>query len=81
MALITREIVTEKLGAYLRHDLSLAESVSWAESALMKVNSTPPISPRFGRWLLGLVSPTCVHLDWPGKIVSNFSPYLDTPLE
>ena len=31
MALITREIVTEKLGAYLRHDLSLAELVSWAE--------------------------------------------------
>jgi len=35
MGLITREAVTEKLAAYLRHDLSLAELVSWAELALM----------------------------------------------
>ena len=35
MGLITRETVTEKLAAYLRHDLSLAELVSWAELALM----------------------------------------------
>lgn len=36
MQLITRETVTDKLAAYLRHDLSLAELVSWAESALME---------------------------------------------
>ncbi len=36
MALITRETVVEKLAAYLRHELSLAELVSWAESALME---------------------------------------------
>ncbi len=41
MRLITRETVTEKLGAYLRHDLSLAELVSWAESALMEGEFDP----------------------------------------
>ena len=41
MNLITRETVTEKLAAYLRHDLSLAELVSWAESALMEGEFDP----------------------------------------
>ncbi len=35
MALVTRETVAEKLAAYLHHDLSLADLVSWAETALM----------------------------------------------
>ena len=35
MPLVTRESVAEKFGAYLRHDLSLAALVDWAESALM----------------------------------------------
>jgi HD-like signal output (HDOD) protein len=41
MAYITRETVAEKLAAYLRHDLSLAELVSWAESALMESEFDP----------------------------------------
>ena len=41
MRLITRETVAEKLAAYLRHDLSLAELVSWAESALMEKEFDP----------------------------------------
>ena len=32
---ITKQIVAEKLAAYLRHDISLAELVSWAEEAMM----------------------------------------------
>lgn len=35
MEIITRQLVTEKLAAYLRHELSLAELVAWAESAMM----------------------------------------------
>ena len=32
---ITRQMVAEKLAAYLRHDLSLADLVAWAEAAMM----------------------------------------------
>jgi HD-like signal output (HDOD) protein len=41
MPLVTRESVAEKLGAYLRHDLSLAAFVDWAESALMNSDFDP----------------------------------------
>jgi hypothetical protein len=41
MAYITRETVAEKLAAYLRHELSLAGLVSWAESALMAGDFDP----------------------------------------
>ena len=41
MAVLTRESVAEKLGAYLRHDLSLAALVDWAESALMNNDFDP----------------------------------------
>ena len=33
--MITKQIVVEKIAAYLRHDISLAELVSWAEDAMM----------------------------------------------
>ena len=33
---ITRQTVADKLAAYLRHDVSLAELVAWAESAMME---------------------------------------------
>lgn len=36
MGPITRETVVEKIAAYLRHDLSLAALVAWAEDALME---------------------------------------------
>ena len=32
---ITRQVVADKLAAYLQHDLSLAGLVAWAESAIM----------------------------------------------
>lgn len=41
MPLVTRESVAEKLGAYLRHDLSLAALVDWAESTLMNNDFDP----------------------------------------
>jgi hypothetical protein len=33
--MITKQIVAEKIAAYLRHDISPAELVSWAEDAVM----------------------------------------------
>ena len=33
---ITRQLVADKLAAYLQHDLSLADLVDWAESAMME---------------------------------------------
>lgn len=41
MPLVTRESVAKKLGSYLRHDLSLAALVDWAESALMNNDFDP----------------------------------------
>ena len=32
---ITRQLAADKLAAYLQHDLSLADLVDWAESAMM----------------------------------------------
>lgn len=36
MERVTRQAVAEKLGAYLRHELSLADLVAWAETAMME---------------------------------------------
>jgi hypothetical protein len=33
--IVTKQTVAEKLGAYLRHQVSLAELVDWAENAVM----------------------------------------------
>lgn len=41
MKLITRETVTEKLAAYLRHELTLSNLVAWAESALVEGEFDP----------------------------------------
>lgn len=32
---ITKQAVADKMATYLRHDISLAELVSWAEEAMM----------------------------------------------
>jgi hypothetical protein len=32
---ITKQTVADKIAAYLRHDISLADLVSWAEEAMM----------------------------------------------
>jgi hypothetical protein len=33
--IVTKQTVAEKIGAYLRHQVSLAELVDWAENAVM----------------------------------------------
>jgi len=45
MPLVTRELIAEKLGVYLRHDLSLAALVDWAESAVMEKEFDPALAP------------------------------------
>ena len=32
----TKQTVAEKIASYLRHDISLADLVSWAEDAMME---------------------------------------------
>ena len=34
--MVTKQTVADKIAAYLRHDISLAELVSWAEDAVME---------------------------------------------
>lgn len=41
MERITRQTVAEKLGAYLRHELSLTDLVAWAETVLMEGEFDP----------------------------------------
>ena len=36
MSEITRQTVADELAAYLRHDISRADLVAWAESAMME---------------------------------------------
>ena len=36
MSKITRQMVADKLAAYLRHDLSRGDLVAWSESAMME---------------------------------------------
>lgn len=33
---ITKQIVADRLGAYLRHEMTLAQLVDWAENAIME---------------------------------------------
>ena len=39
--IITHQMVADKLAAYLQHDLSLANLVAWAESAMMEGEFEP----------------------------------------
>jgi len=39
---ITKETVAEKLAAYLRHELTLAELVDWAEEAMQEGQFAEP---------------------------------------
>jgi hypothetical protein len=52
---ITKHSIAEKIAAYLRHDISLAELVDWAERVLMEdefddqsIAVAPPIVARLG---------------------------------
>ncbi|MBI4568612.1 MAG: hypothetical protein HY719_09460 [Planctomycetes bacterium] len=40
--LITKQVVAEKIAAYLHHEITLAQLVDWAEQALMRDEFAEP---------------------------------------
>jgi len=70
---ITKQIVASKIAAYLRHEISLAELVDWAEDAMMEGNllSTKrlwrPASCYDSVW------PPCALSVWRGRTASSCS--------
>ena len=72
--MITKQAVAMKIASYLRHDISLADLVSWAEDALMEgdfaedeASTIPDVVAR-----LGVVWPTCALSVWRGRTPSNY---------
>ena len=63
---IAKQTVADKIAAYLRHDVSLAELVSWAEEAMMEGEFTeqdmPAISNVVSR--LGVADVRAFGLTW-----------------
>jgi cobyrinic acid a,c-diamide synthase len=52
--IITKQTVADKIAAYLRHDISLAALVSWAEEAMME--------GEFSEQDVGVISDTVARL-------------------
>jgi len=63
---ITKQTVVDKIAAYLRHDLTLTDLVSWAEGAMMDGEfddrEAPAISDVVAR--LGLADVRAFGLTW-----------------
>ena len=63
---ITKQTVAEKIASYLRHDISLADLVSWAEDALMEgdfvENDAGPIADVLAQ--LGVADVRAFGLTW-----------------
>jgi len=63
---ITKQTVAEKIASYLRHDISLADLVSWAEDAMMDgefdENEAATISDAVSR--LGVADVRAFGLTW-----------------
>ena len=79
MERMTRETVVEKFGAYLRHELSLAELVSWAESVLMESEFSLAHFATIRGVVARSVSLMYVPSDSHGKTASNSLPDSDIP--
>ncbi|MFM7108184.1 MAG: hypothetical protein ACKOZU_06230 [Planctomycetaceae bacterium] len=64
--MITRQIVADRIGAWLRHDISLEDLVDWAESALQEsefdAEGGPELPEVVGR--LGLADVRAFGLTW-----------------
>lgn len=64
--MITKQAVAEKIGLYLRHNISLEELVSWAEGAMMDgefdENETATIADTVAR--LGVADVRAFGLTW-----------------
>jgi hypothetical protein len=63
---ITRRDVAKKLGAYLRHELSCAELVDWAENAILDGEFAPADLPQARDVVarLGLADVRAFGLTW-----------------
>ena len=62
---ITRQIVADRLGAYLRRELSLEELVDWAERQMMDGEfESPPGAVRDAVARLGLADVRAFGLTW-----------------
>jgi len=63
---ITKQTVADKIAAYLRHDISLAELVNWAEETMMEGEFVEPdggvISDAVAR--LGVADVRAFGLTW-----------------
>jgi len=63
---ITRQIVANRIAAYLRHDISLAQLVDWAENALLDAEldaaDAPQLAQVVGR--LGVADVRAFGLTW-----------------
>jgi len=66
--IITRELLAQKLIAYLQHDSTLAQLVSWAEDAMMDAAFDPShhdtVRSIIGR--LGVADVRAFGLTWEG---------------
>jgi hypothetical protein len=64
--LITKQTVAEKIAAYLRHEISLAQLVDWAELALMEgeLSECDPIAVRDALARLGVADVRAFGLTW-----------------
>lgn len=64
--MITKEMIADKLLAYLQHHLSLTELVDWAEQSLMKGSYTDNASHTIRNTLaqLGLADVKSFGLEW-----------------
>lgn len=63
---ITRKLVADKLGAYLRHALTLAELVDWAEESIREgeLDDTGYLEIRDALARLGLADVRAFGLTW-----------------
>lgn len=64
--LLTRQIVAEKLAAYLRHETPLTELVDWAENAVMDGEFAPAEASLLTRVVarLGVADVRAFGLTW-----------------
>ena len=64
--LITKQTVAEKIAAYLRHEISLAQLVDWAETALMEgeLAECDPLTVRDALARLGVADVRAFGLTW-----------------
>ncbi len=63
---VTKETVAQKLSAYLHHDISLAQLVDWAETALLDGEFAPQDMPALRHVIshLGLADVRAFGLTW-----------------